>query len=93
MGPREQLERPGLVTGRVNWLVPAPPARGTRVDVKIRAHHVPAGARLEPRGDGTAEVWFDSPQSAVTPGQLAVFYAGDRAIAGAPIDRALPAPH
>ena len=91
VGTRDQLDRPGLLTGVVNWLVPSPPAPGTRVDVKIRAHHVPAPARLEPLGDGAAEVWFDTPQAAVTPGQLAVFYAGDRVLGGAPIARAASA--
>jgi tRNA-specific 2-thiouridylase len=88
VGPRRQLERPGLETGVVNWLVPSRPAVGTRVEVKVRAHHEPAAGRLVPRGDGTAEVWFDVPQSAITPGQLAVFYVGDRVIGGAPIERA-----
>ena len=91
VGSRTQLERPGLVTGAVNWLLPSPPPPGTRVDVKIRAHHTPAAARLEPRANGTAEVWFDVPQAAVTPGQLAVFYAGDRVLGGAPIERAASA--
>ena len=89
VGSRKQLERGGLETGKVNWLMPAPPAPGTRVAVKIRAHHEAAAARLEPREDGTAAVWFDTPQAAITPGQLAVFYVGERVIGGAPIARAL----
>jgi len=87
VGPRGQLERAGLETGAVNWLLPEPPRADTRVDVKIRAHHVAAPARLEPREDGTAAVVFDAPQAAITPGQLAVFYAGDRVIGGAAIER------
>jgi tRNA-specific 2-thiouridylase len=89
VGTREQLDKGGLVTGAVNWLVPEPPAAGTRCEVRIRSHHTHAAARLDPRQDGTAEVRFDVPQSAVTPGQLAVFYAGDRVLGGAPIERAL----
>ena len=89
VGSRKQLERGGLETGMVNWLMPAPPAPGTRVEVKIRAHHEAAAARLEPREDGTAAVWFDTPQAAITPGQLAVFYVGERVIGGAPIAHAL----
>jgi tRNA-specific 2-thiouridylase len=89
VGTRDQLDKGGLVTGAVNWLVPEPPAAGTRCEVRIRSHHTHAAARLDPRQDGTAEVRFDVPQSAVTPGQLAVFYAGDRVLGGAPIERAL----
>jgi hypothetical protein len=35
------------------------------------------------------EIRFDDPQSAVTPGQLAVLYQGDRALGGGPIVHAL----
>jgi tRNA-specific 2-thiouridylase len=85
VGPRAALERPGLVTERANWLLPAPPAAGTRAEVRIRSQHAPAAATLHPREDGAVEVVFDSPQSAVAPGQLAVFYAGDRVLGGAAI--------
>jgi tRNA-specific 2-thiouridylase len=85
LGPRAALAREGLVTERVNWLLPTPPAAGTRVLARIRYNHAGAAATLEPRRDGGVEARFDEPQLAVTPGQLAVFYAGDRCIGGAPI--------
>ena len=91
VGPRAALDAPGLVTAPANWLVPAPPAAGERVEVKIRYHHAPAPARLLPRADGRVEVRFEAPQPAVTPGQLAVFYRGDRVLGGASIERALGA--
>jgi tRNA-specific 2-thiouridylase len=58
--------------------------------VRIRYHHAPAAATLEPLADGTARVRFETPQQAVTPGQLAVFYDGDRVLGGASIARAEP---
>jgi tRNA-uridine 2-sulfurtransferase len=88
VGPRAELDRPALVTERVNWLVPSPPPAGTQVTVQIRSHHTPADARIEPREDGCVEVVFERPQAAVTPGQLAVLYVGDRVIGGATIARA-----
>jgi tRNA-specific 2-thiouridylase len=90
LGPRAALERDGLVTHEVNWLLPAPPAPGTRADVRIRYNHAGGAATLWPRADGTLEVRFDAPQLAVTPGQLAVLYAGDRCLGGAEIRAALP---
>ena len=89
VGPRAALETPGLVAGPVNWLMPTIPAAGTRAQVQIRAHHVPAAVTLFPLAHGELEARFDVPQAAVTPGQLAVFYQGDRVIGGAPILRAL----
>lgn len=86
VGPREMLESPGLVTERVNWLAPAPPADGARVLVRIRYSHAGALATLRAAGEGV-EVVFDEPQAAVTPGQLAVFYDGERCLGGAPIAR------
>jgi tRNA-specific 2-thiouridylase len=89
VGERGALDSPGLVTGPANWLLSAPPARGTRAEVKIRYHHAAAGACLDALEDGRVEVRFDVPQPAITPGQLAVFYAGDRVLGGAAIERAL----
>jgi tRNA-specific 2-thiouridylase len=50
-----------------------------------------AGLALAGAAPGTAgvEVLFAEPQAAVTPGQLAVFYDGERCLGGAPILRAL----
>jgi len=89
VGPRAALDRPGLVTGPMNWLTPVPPAGGTRVTAKVRYQHAPAPARIEPSAVGAVEVWFDVPQAAITPGQLCVLYDGDRVLGGATIARSL----
>jgi tRNA U34 2-thiouridine synthase MnmA/TrmU len=68
-----------------------PSADGTRAVVKIRYNHGGASATLHPRADGACEARFEQQQAAVTPGQLAVFYDGDRVLGGAAIERALPA--
>ena len=55
--------------------MPEPPPEGMRVEAKIRYQHAPAGARILPLDGGRVEVRFETPQPAVTPGQLAVFSA------------------
>ena len=89
VGPRAALESPGLVTAPANWLCARPPAPGTPATVKLRSHHRGVAARLHPREDGAVHVRFETPQAAVTPGQLCVFYDGDRVLGGAEIARAL----
>jgi tRNA-uridine 2-sulfurtransferase len=90
LGPRAALDAPGLVAAGVNWLG-APPADEARATVRIRYNHRGVGATLRPRLDGACEARFDAPQAAVTPGQLAVFYDGERVLGGGPIERALAA--
>ncbi len=53
-----------------------------RAEVQIRYRGRPAAAMVRLTGQGTAEVIFDSPQRAVTPGQAAVFYEGDHLLGG-----------
>ena len=89
VGPRAALESEALLTAPANWLLPAPPADGARASVRIRYHHAAAPARLALREGGRVEVRFEQPQAAVTPGQLAVFYDGDRVLGGAAIERPL----
>lgn len=55
--------------------------------VKIRYNMEPVAARWIPEGAERAAVAFQSPQWAVTPGQVAVLYDGERLVAGGRIDR------
>ena len=48
------------------------------------------GSAAIPQADGSALVRFERAQTAITPGQSCVLYAGDRVLGGAPIARALP---
>lgn len=89
VGGREDLDAPGLIASRVNWLVDPPVIDEMRpVYAKIRHMHTPAAAMMVRRADETVEVRFESPQSAVTPGQAAVFYDGDVVVGGGWIERA-----
>lgn len=69
-----------------------PPKRPLRCEVQIRSRHRAALALVEPLEPGPrplVQVTFDVPQRAITPGQAAVFFEGDRVAGGGwiePID-------
>ncbi len=85
VGPREALLHSRFVVRRINFLVDAPTA-DFRAEVKIRYLHKPAPAAISLSNGKTAEVAFDEPEPAITPGQLAVFYDGDMVMGGGWID-------
>ncbi len=79
VGDREDLLASALTASQVNWLCDDPP---TRCQAKIRYRHTATAATVTPLADGRAQVDFDEPQSAVTPGQAVVFYDGPRVLGG-----------
>lgn len=82
VGSREELLKRQCVLERVNWVSMEQPATPITAWVKIRSRHEPAEAKIAPTGAGGAVVTFSVPQPAVTPGQAAVFYDGDRVLGG-----------
>jgi len=83
VGGNDELLRERFFAAQVNWVSVAPIERATPAQVKIRNKHAAAAATLYPTGDAArVEVVFEQPQRAVTPGQAAVFYAGDVVLGG-----------
>lgn len=83
VGSREELLRSGLVARQVNVLSPAvTPGAEIRCTAKIRYNHTPQPAMLCWDGADRLVVRFDTPQSAITPGQAVVCYDGDRLLCG-----------
>ena len=81
VGPRDAAMRRSLRAERVRW-TGTPPPGPVRCRVQIRSNHDDAPAQVVPGPDNTADVRFDTPQFAVTPGQAAVFYHNDLVIGG-----------
>jgi len=79
------LQRSALRTGPVHWLA-APRTAAFRCSVKVRFRQPDQGALVQPLPDGAAEISFERPQRAVTPGQYAVAYEGERCLGGAVIE-------
>lgn len=72
LGPKEEVMHRQLRATGVNWLIREPDS-AFRAKVKIRYNDTGASATVSPEKD-IVTVDFDEPISAVTPGQLAVFY-------------------
>jgi tRNA-specific 2-thiouridylase len=82
VGPREALERTTLTASDVNWMSCSAPDTWTPVHAQIRHRHQAAPGRVRALPDGGAELEFDQPQSAISPGQAVVFYDDDIVVGG-----------
>jgi tRNA-uridine 2-sulfurtransferase len=82
VGPGEALERDRLIATATNFIACDPPVGPLRVEARIRHGQQPAPAVVRSLGEGRAEVVFDEPQRAVSPGQSVVWYRGDLVVGG-----------
>ncbi len=82
VGPESDLWGNVAEVRDVNWIAFDQPAAPVRAEVRIRYRHTPAPATITPLEGARAEVRFDDPQRAITPGQAAVFYREDLVVGG-----------
>ena len=82
VGDDESLRTTTCDVENINWIALENPVEPIPASVKIRHKHVPAAASVEPLDATRARVVFDTPQRAITSGQGAVFYDGDRVLGG-----------
>src|SRR5204863_5047797 len=82
VGEAADLERTRLLATQANFIACDPPAMPLRVTARIRHNHTPAPATVRALGDGRAQVDFDAPQRAITPGQSGVWYQDDLVVGG-----------
>jgi tRNA-specific 2-thiouridylase len=83
VGDDHSLRKTSFEVQGVNWVSIEQPPGPVRAGVKIRHKHEPAAATVDPMDATNAQVTFDDPQRAITPGQAAVFYDGERVLGGA----------
>ena len=92
VAPRSEAARPDALVGAVNWVSIAPPSEPLEVEVQVRYRSGAVAALLTPlpatEADAAAErphrcrLQFAEEQFSITPGQAAVFYAGDTVLGG-----------
>ncbi len=88
IGFKEELNAAALEVEDINWLIP-PPTEPLRAKVRLRFRHPGVGCLISTSGPKFARVFLDLPQTAITPGQAAVFYLGEQVLGGGWIVRAI----
>jgi tRNA-specific 2-thiouridylase len=86
VGGAAELEQSRLIAEAVNFIADVP-SDSVRVQARIRHRHAPAAATVRALEGDRAEVVFDEPQRAITPGQSVVFYQDDLVLGGGVIAR------
>ncbi len=82
VGPEDALYRAVLTAREVVYTTHRPPRDGASLEAKIRYRSPACAATFEAAGESEFRLAFGQPQRAVTPGQLAVLYDGDRLLGG-----------
>ena len=85
LGPSESLYRTRTVATDFHWISGEPPKAAIRCKAKIRYRQPEQWATVTPHGASAAEIIFDAPQRAITPGQSAVLYDGEIVLGGGTI--------
>jgi tRNA-uridine 2-sulfurtransferase len=82
LGDDDDLRNDTCEVRDVNWIAWEQPDGPVEAKVRIRNRHEPADAVVTALSGTTARVTFRESQRAITPGQAAVFYSGERVLGG-----------
>lgn len=80
VGDRDELFNDEVTVGESNWLARSPDP-GAEVSVQLRYRAAPVGATVASSGERFV-LHLTEPRAAITPGQSAVCYDGDRVLGG-----------
>jgi tRNA-specific 2-thiouridylase len=86
VGSDEETFSNKFIARDLNWIGINKLEKEMRVEAKIRYGAKEAPAIIKPIENEKVEVFFDTPQRAITPGQSAVFYDGDYVVGGGVIE-------
>lgn len=81
VGPADVIARGSFHLLRPRWVDGVAPV-DRALQIRIRHRHLGTAGRVSLDGDGHVAVTLETPAKAVTPGQAAVFYEGDRVMGG-----------
>ncbi|CFX88286.1 tRNA-specific 2-thiouridylase [Syntrophomonas zehnderi OL-4] len=87
VGSDSDLYGKSFLVNEINYIARDWQLEKRRLEVKIRYTASAQPASLTPLNSDEARIDFDYPQRALTPGQAAVFYQGERVIGGGTIKR------
>ncbi|MBI1362905.1 MAG: tRNA 2-thiouridine(34) synthase MnmA [Proteobacteria bacterium] len=84
IGTKDDLGVVTYYTDDLNWIgdTPLEQVDGMEVTIQVRNNHKGALGQITYLGNGRMEVQMYAPEDAVTPGQAAVFYDGERMLGG-----------
>ena len=97
VGTRSEAGMSNCIVGEINWLSISPPTKSFEVEVQLRYRSLPVIAKLIPIEPTAKDIErdranrcrleFKREQFSITPGQAAVFYAGELVLGGGLIQR------
>jgi tRNA-specific 2-thiouridylase len=90
VGEEEHTYSKGLIAEELSFVSGIQPAETYKAEVKIRYRSSPVPATLFPPTGSSMKLFFKTAQKAVTPGQAAVFYAGEEVLGGGIICAPIP---